>query len=616
VLVGAAPEASGSVQVHSLARRDYLLGRSSECDLVVGARSPGVSRRHARLHWKDGSFSIEDAGSTHATFVNGRRLSEKASEPLGDGDVVTLGDVALRFLGLHLGRGCAAPIDPMLNLMREMFSLEPATVVQRALELLRQVSGVERSFLVDAGVDPRLEPLLTPLDDPELRISRSSIEAALGSGEKVKRFFEPDETAPRGSIAALALRRIWVSPVIAGADRAVAAVYLDSADPASPLDEDTERLMDCVVEQIGVALRNARLHGEVVGKSRGLERTVAQRTRELQDSREMLISQDRLATLGRLVAGIAHELNNPVGAIASFARTVGGLLDSIVRLGDALRDLLPEAGDRQAARRLLDATLDAAARPPADTRSRRERTRRFAALLADRGVPGGEELARRLGRIGLEPADIEPSLGPLHRQGASLVSLLDRAYTFGRGLATIESAAGNVARIVDGLKTYAHLDQARVEEADLHGGIQAALEVLRSRIPEGIRIETRFDEIRPFPHRPGELTQVWTNLIDNAVSAMGEEGTLLVTTRDRGERVEVRVQDSGPGIPEDIQTRIFELHTTTRGPGAGLGLGLPICRAIVEKNHGGRIAVASEPGRTVFTVVLPKSPPEAEEDQT
>jgi signal transduction histidine kinase len=200
-----------------------------------------------------------------------------------------------------------------------------------------------------------------------------------------------------------------------------------------------------------------------------------------------------------------------------------------------------------------------------------------------------------------------PAALPLLRHGADrLLSLVERLHTFQHGLDTIGDSARQVARIVDGLKTYSHLDQARVEEADLHRSLQVTLAVLAPRIPPGVKVETRFATLAPFPHRPGELIQVWTNLVDNALHAMGDAGTLVLETHDAGDAVRVSIADTGAGVPPELGDRIFDLDVTTRGPGAGLGFGLAICKSLVEKSHGGSIDFESRPGHTVFTVILPK----------
>lgn len=596
-----------------LSRRSHLLGRAPECDLRI-ADLVGVSRQQARLDWQGNGFEIADAGSTNGTFVNGRRLAQGERVRLCDGDRIRLGDHERIYREVRLGASAPVPYDEFLRLVRELGSLDPRVVVARSLDLLRALFGVERGILVDAGVDPRLRELLTSLDDPSLAVSRSSIQRAIATAQKVTVAVGSGAAeVPFDSIHELHLRRIWVNPIRGLDGRPVAAVYLDSTDSGSWVDVESERLMDAVVEQIGLALRNASLHDEVVSLKEGLEARVVARTRELEESRAILIGQDRLATLGRLVAAIAHELNNPVGAMASFAETLRGLVDPLVRVPEDLRAAFPDAVEAESARRLLLAALASASDPPRDSRERRALEDRLRSHLEGRGVPRADTLARRFARVGLESTTLDPAASLLASRGDVLADLAERLHTFGRAVRTIGDCAGNVARIVDGLKVYAHLDRSQLEEADIRRGLEATLTVLQARIPAGVQVETRFDAIPPFPHRPGELTQVWTNLVDNALLAMGETGKLTLETHDAGDRVQIVVADTGEGIPEALRGRVFDLDVTTRGPGAGLGLGLPICKQIVERRHGGWIEFTSRPGRTVFTVVLPKNPPFLEE---
>jgi signal transduction histidine kinase len=410
------------------------------------------------------------------------------------------------------------------------------------------------------------------------------------------------------------LRRIWVTPIEGVEGRIVAALYLDSPAGGRAFGPDVEERLVAVARHIGLALRNASLFEQVVDLNRTLEARVAERTRELERSQTQLVARDRLATLGRLVAAIAHELNNPTGAIASFAGTLRGIAVPVMNARHEMANLFPDPEDQRAASALLEAAAAAARSTPTDTRARRELEDSLGEMLRSRRVPSTEMIAQRFARAGIGPERLEPHVGLLASHGQVLSELVERVHTFGRSVETIGQCAANVARIVDGLKTYAHLDRAEAEVADVHVGIQATLTVLAPRIPKGIEVVTRFDAIAPFPHHPGELTQVWTNLVDNAVRAMGEGGTLGIETHDEGDHVRVTVSDTGAGVPDQLRDRIFELDVTSRGPGAGLGLGLPICRTIVERRHGGRIAFESRPGRTVFTVVLSKTmarPPES-----
>jgi two-component system NtrC family sensor kinase len=500
------------------------------------------------------------------------------------------------------------------ELSSALTSLDPAEVIARGLELVRIVSAVERSYLVGAGTTPRLEPLLRPLTDPQLAVSRSSIEKAFATRQKVSLFVNPDaEIEMTRSANILGLRRIWVCPVLDPANAPIAALYLDSPIPGRPFDAEVEAKLELVAKHMGVALRNALLHAEVVELNRHLEEKVAERTRQLEESQARLIQQDRLATLGRLVAAIAHELNNPVGAIASFARTLEDLAGPIRRIEQELRDTFRGPGEEASARRLLERVLAAAEGDPIDTRTRRANEDALLGLLRERRISGAEAIAQRLARAGVNLDAAREAVPALTAHGEALSLLAERLGTFRRSISMIGQCAANTARIVDGLKTYAHLDRSEMEVADIHRGIQAALSVLAPRIPDGIEVVTHFATIAPFLHRPGELTQVWTNLVDNAVRAMGEHGALTVETADLGDRVRVTVADTGPGVPPELRDRIFDLHVTTRGPGAGLGLGLPICRTIVEQNHRGTITFESRPGRTVFTVALPKQPSPGQE---
>jgi signal transduction histidine kinase len=410
-------------------------------------------------------------------------------------------------------------------------------------------------------------------------------------------------------MANLRLKKIWISPITDAAGRPLAAVYLDSTLPGQSPESTTEKLMEAVVQQISLALRNALLHADVVDLNINLEEKVSQRTRQLEQSRAELIARDRLATMGRLVAAIAHELNNPVGAIASLADTMGGMRDELLGTTLSIAREFPEAADNDAALTLLGAAVRSATEDRLDTHRRRELEARLSEYLTQRDVPSASHLAHRLARAGLTEDDLEAALSALRQKGDFLTSQVEKVHKFARGLGTIEDCAGHVARIVDGLKTYTHLDRSELIEADIHQGLQATLAVLASRTPSGVTVETRFADIPPFPHHPGQLTQVWTNLVDNALGAMGETGTLTITTEDAGDHVVVEIADTGSGIPEEMREQIFDLHVTTRGPGAGLGLGLPICRSIIEDRHGGTIGVESEPGHTVFTVTIPKEPP-------
>jgi len=189
-----------------------------------------------------------------------------------------------------------------------------------------------------------------------------------------------------------------------------------------------------------------------------------------------------------------------------------------------------------------------------------------------------------------------------------VVTWLEASLAKRRLLEGIEDAAARISDLVASVKTYSHMDRAPDKQpTDIHQGLDSTLTMLSHRIrKKAIAVERRYaDDLPLVPAHPGELNQVWTNLIDNALDAMGEGGTLTLVTRREGVTVCIEIIDDGPGIPDDVQPRIFEPFFTTKDVGAGTGLGLDIVRRIVEQQHGGSVRLASQPGRTACTVSLP-----------
>jgi signal transduction histidine kinase len=172
----------------------------------------------------------------------------------------------------------------------------------------------------------------------------------------------------------------------------------------------------------------------------------------------------------------------------------------------------------------------------------------------------------------------------------------------------ISQGAGRISDIVKALKSYSYLDQAPIQEVDVHQGLDNTLIILRSKIKEGINIIREYAEDLPRITAYGsELNQVWTNLIDNAIDAMEGQGRIIIRTRHEGSEIVVEVEDEGPGIPLEIQPKIYDPFFTTKGPGRGTGLGLNITYNIIVEKHRGEINLDSKPGRTVFQIRLPIS---------
>jgi signal transduction histidine kinase len=187
-----------------------------------------------------------------------------------------------------------------------------------------------------------------------------------------------------------------------------------------------------------------------------------------------------------------------------------------------------------------------------------------------------------------------------------ILDVLCSWFTINKLIRSVGLGAGRISEIVKALKSYAYLDQAPVQNVDVHQGLEDTILILGNKLKSGITIKREYAPNLPIIQAYGsELNQVWTNLIDNAIDAMGEQGVITLRTRAQDKWVVVAVEDNGEGIPEEIQSRVFDPFFTTKPPGVGTGLGLDISYNIVVQKHKGNINLSSQPGKTVFEVWLP-----------
>jgi signal transduction histidine kinase len=332
-------------------------------------------------------------------------------------------------------------------------------------------------------------------------------------------------------------------------------------------------------------------------------RTIAGRLRSTEG---LLAQREKLAALGTLSAGLAHELNNPAAAIR---RSVGALGDALQTRTRAAAVL---AADPPRLARLVTARPD----PPREMRAleRADMTDAVAALLRRLGASQPDVAAGSLVDVGWTAETLDSALeGYRGREVDAAVEWLQSAAAAEGLVREVTMAAERIGSIVGAVKDYAYLDQAPVQRVDVRRGLDDTLVILGHRLKGGVSVTREYaDDVPEIEVFGSELNQVWTNIIANAVEAMGGRGELLIRTEPAevaGETgVRVTICDTGPGIPPETVPRLFEPFFTTKPPGVGTGLGLHISHSVVTR-HGGRIEVESRPGRTCFIVTLPPRPP-------
>jgi signal transduction histidine kinase len=313
-------------------------------------------------------------------------------------------------------------------------------------------------------------------------------------------------------------------------------------------------------------------------------------TRRLDREEGLLRQHERMAALGALAAGLLHEVNNPASAVQRGASRLRALLGGEDRPANPLQPLVGQLP------------------PPDDPLARADAEAVLAGALGAAGVDGAWSAAADLVRLGIEPGALTRALAelPADRRGPAVGELV-QAEEIRAVLEEVSAGADYLSKIVSGVRPLAYAADQSLTEVDVHAGLEQALVLVRHKVPHGVHVVRDLD---PQPQVvegwAADLAMVWTNLLDNALAAVGQEGEVTVRTRGEPDAVVVDVENTGPTVPPDVLARAFDAFYTTKPIGQGTGLGLATSLAVVAQRHKGTLTLTSAEGLTRARVVLPR----------
>jgi len=328
----------------------------------------------------------------------------------------------------------------------------------------------------------------------------------------------------------------------------------------------------------------------------------------LTQNESLLHQQEKMAALGTMSAGLAHELNNPAAAAQRSASQLRDSQSRWLTLTHQIESAAIQHGKTDWLNEFTQEVTHRFGKPvKLDALERIDLVDQLQSWLEANGVESAWELAPTMVNYGWES-------GPLEQLKSDLPPVLFALAIHWLGLcclmmgllSEVLQTTERISQIVHAVKSYTYLDQAPLLEVDVHEGLENTLVIMQHKLKKGVTVKREYSADLPrIEAYASELNQVWTNIIDNAVDAMNGRGEIMIKTYEEDHHIVIEIADNGPGIPEDIQSRIFEPFFTTKAPGQGTGLGLHISHDIIANRHHGLLMVESKPGETKFKVVLP-----------
>ncbi len=352
----------------------------------------------------------------------------------------------------------------------------------------------------------------------------------------------------------------------------------------------------------------------VLHECRNFERKIFQAVQNrLRGLESFIRNREKMAALGTLAAGLAHELNNPATAVVRSLQDLTPAILELQRMNLVYGQRNVEETHTALWQQVRDDGYDFLLNnDPLEPIVLMDREDALLDWLENYEVQNAGKLVEPLAAANIQTETLEELTSRWRDDTTELKDMGIRwlALSFDV-MMMIQSGlrgAERVSELVKSMRSYSHLDRGAKQLVDIHQGIEDTLQLLSYKLKQGVKIKRVYeDDLPPIPAYGSELNQVWTNLIDNAIDAMEGKGTIEIITLGKSDRIVVKIIDSGTGIPLDIQSRIFEPFFTTKSVGQGTGLGLELVRRIVENRHLGAISFDSEPGKTCFIVRLPNS---------